>query len=80
MPQRSDSAATTRKDRLIHERVHDPYKSSSKFPEPTVCPVCGAIYQEGRWRWINHTQMVLIVTTCQACRRIRDRYPAGILR
>jgi hypothetical protein len=27
-----------RRDRLIHERVHDPYKTPHKLPEPTVCP------------------------------------------
>ncbi|MEW5792343.1 MAG: BCAM0308 family protein [Pseudomonadota bacterium] len=67
-----------RRDRAIHERVHDPYKTRSKLPEPTVCPQCGAVYHEGRWTWAArppeaHEEL------CQACHRINDQYPAGIL-
>jgi hypothetical protein len=38
-----------RRDRLIHEHVHDPYKTRLQLPEPTVCPQCGAVFHEGRW-------------------------------
>lgn len=67
-----------RSDRLIQERVHDPYKSKSKLPEPTVCPQCHAVYHEGRWTWMarparSHEEL------CPACHRIRDKYPAGFL-
>jgi hypothetical protein len=79
MPQRSDSAGTTRKDRLIHEHVHDPYQSPSKLPEPTVCPICGAMYRDGRWRWMASQPDGAYRHICQACRRIRDQYPAGII-
>jgi hypothetical protein len=66
-----------RRDRMIHERVHDPYKTRLKLPEPTVCP-CGAVFHEGRWHWAPrpspaHEEL------CQACHRINDRYPAGEL-
>jgi len=37
-----ETRTSERMDRLIHERVHDPYKIKSKPPEPTVCPVCNA--------------------------------------
>jgi hypothetical protein len=65
-----------RRDRLIREHVHDPYKTRLKLPEPTVCPRCGAVFHEGRWRWAPrpaeaHEQL------CQACHRINDGYPAG---
>ncbi len=33
----SPTSGTRRQDRLIHERVHEPYKSKSKLSEPTVC-------------------------------------------
>jgi len=35
----------------IVEHVHDPYKTRLKLAEPTVCPKCGALFHEGRWRW-----------------------------
>ncbi|MFQ5971068.1 MAG: BCAM0308 family protein [Alphaproteobacteria bacterium] len=78
MKQRGISPPRQRKDRLIRERVHDPYKTRLKLPEPTVCPECGAVFHEGRWRWgprpaAAHEQL------CQACRRIKDRMPAGFL-
>jgi hypothetical protein len=38
-----------RRGRPIREREHDPYKSESKLPEPTVCPQCQAVYHAGRW-------------------------------
>jgi hypothetical protein len=67
-----------RQDRLIHERVHDPYQSKSKLPEPTICPQCGAVYHQGRWTWTKrpvqaHEEM------CPACQRVREKYPAGFL-
>jgi hypothetical protein len=41
-----------------------------------VCPQCGAVYHDGRWRWAPrpspaHQEL------CQACHRINDRYQAG---
>jgi hypothetical protein len=32
-----------RGDRLIRERIHDPYKMRLKLPDPTLCPDCGAV-------------------------------------
>ncbi|MBW2316521.1 MAG: ATPase [Deltaproteobacteria bacterium] len=67
-----------RRDRLVHEREHDPYKVRAKLPDPTSCPDCGAMYRKGRWRWgappadAHHER-------CPACQRTRDGYPAGIL-
>lgn len=69
----------SRKDRLIHERVHDPYKTSYKPPEPSVCPVCHAVFQGGRWQWLQSWPADSHKEICQACRRIRDNYPAGLV-
>jgi NMD protein affecting ribosome stability and mRNA decay len=67
-----------RRDRLIHERVHDPYRSKGKLPDPTLCPQCGAVFHQGRWTWLPRPTMVH-EELCPACHRIRDKYPAGFL-
>lgn len=66
-----------RGDRLLRERVHDPYKTRLKLPEPTVCPGCGAVYRKGRWTWTS-APVGANAEPCQACRRIDDAYPAGV--
>ena len=38
MKHEGDTPRQPRRDRLIHEHVHDPYKTRLKLPEPTVCP------------------------------------------
>jgi len=68
-----------RMDRRIRERVHDPYKTRLKLPEPTICPDCGAMFHKGRWQWTAHPPADAQEETCQACHRIRDKYPAGTL-
>jgi hypothetical protein len=67
-----------RRDRLIREREHDPYKTRLKLADPTVCPQCDAVYRDGRWRWEAppeeaHQEL------CQACHRINDAFPAGVV-
>ncbi len=58
--------------------VTDPYKRSGKLHEPTVCPQCGAVYHEGRWQWSARPAGAQ-EELCQACHRINDDYPAGIV-
>ncbi len=70
---------TKRRDRLIKERIHDPYKTVLKLPEPTVCPKCGAVWHAGRWTWAEHRPEGANEQLCQACHRINDLYPAGEL-
>lgn len=65
-----------RRDRLIREYNHDTYKSKRKLPGPTICPQCGAVFHEGRWSWATKPAGAQ-ETLCPACRRVRDRYPAG---
>lgn len=65
-----------RRDRLIRERVHDPYKTRLKLHEPSVCPDCGAVYRQGRWQWAERPKQAE-EARCQACHRIADDYPAG---
>jgi hypothetical protein len=72
------STRARRHDRLLHERVHDPYHLKRTLPEPTVCPRCGAAYHQGRWTWMKrrapaHEDM------SPACQRVPDQYPGGFL-
>lgn len=65
---------------LLHERVHDPYRSGEKLRETSCCPDCGAHYRNGRWIWPKIPSTTgLQRRVCPACRRINDRYPAGEL-
>lgn len=68
-----------RHDRLLRERVHDPYKLRKKLSEPTVCPECGAVYHGGRWSWAAAPDEKADEQLCQACKRTQDGYPAGEL-
>lgn len=68
-----------RKDRLLHEQVHDPYRATSKPVEPCVCPICHAVFKGGRWQWLEFWPADSHPQTCQACQRIRDNYPAGFV-
>ena len=67
-----------RRDRLMQERFHDPYRLPEKLADPSVCPRCGAVYENGRWRWGVHPPGSDSVV-CQACHRVADQIPAGIL-
>lgn len=65
-----------RRDRLRLETVMDSYKAKGKLSEPTVCQDCGAVYHAGRWQWIEKPKDAH-QTTCPACHRMRDHFPAG---
>jgi hypothetical protein len=60
------------------DHILDPYKRPQKLEEPTICPQCGAVYQAGRWHWATRPKSAH-ETVCQACHRINDQYPAGIV-
>jgi hypothetical protein len=67
-----------RHDGIFQEFVHDAYKASGKLHEPTVCSQCGAVFHAGRWQWIKAPSNAH-PSTCPACRRIHDHFPAGFL-
>jgi len=73
------TVAPSRRDRLVREQNHDPYKTKSKLREPTVCPVCNAVYRDGRWQWADSWPVDSKQALCQACQRIKDGYPAGVI-
>jgi hypothetical protein len=73
------TAVKPRRDRLLQERVHDPYKTRRKLTEPTVCPACSAVFHDGRWQWRKPLPRGARQEICQACRRVKDRLPAGVI-
>jgi hypothetical protein len=75
---RADPSHQPRRDRVYEERVTDPYRARGKWPEPTTCPQCGAIFHHGRWQW-GAAAPAAEPHLCPACQRIRDRVPAGEL-
>lgn len=63
-------------EQLLQEVVHDSYRERRKLSEPTRCPRCAAVYRSGRWTWRKSSGPARKVL-CPACRRLRDRFPAG---
>ena len=60
------------------DQRHDPYQPAGKYPEPTHCGQCGAVYRKGRWQWGDAPEGARS-DTCPACRRTHDKLPAGRL-
>ena len=60
------------------DHILDPYQAQHKLHEGTVCPQCGAIYHGGRWQGAA-TAEAAHKQLCAACRRINDKFPAGIV-
>ncbi len=62
----------------------NPYYEGRKYPEPTVCPECSAVFKDGRWQWPKNLKESISRDAnralCPACRRKRDKYPGGIVR
>ncbi len=56
----------------------DPYRPNKRLAEPAMCPDCGAVFHRGRWQWSAAPQGAMPIR-CEACRRIRDKFPAGTL-
>lgn len=58
---------------------HDPYHAQAKPPEPTWCPQCGAVFEQGRWQWKERLSGHAPQLLCAACQRTHDDMPAGIV-
>jgi len=67
-----------RRDQFQREHMHDPYQSREKLTEPMVCGQCGAVFHDGHWQW-GPAPRDAQQSTCPACHRINDSYPAGEL-
>jgi len=61
----------------LEEEIHDPYRTPRKARSPARCADCGATYRKGRWTWERLQPPPPASLVCPACRRVRDRYPAG---
>jgi NMD protein affecting ribosome stability and mRNA decay len=72
---------TTRRisGRAQQDHILDSYQRQQKLHEGTVCLQCGAVYQEGRWRWVARAEGA-VEELCPACRRISDKFPAGVVK
>jgi hypothetical protein len=73
-----DKGVYGRYDRLIKEKRHDAYQQKEKLPQPTVCTECRASLKDGRWSW-EAAPPGAHITTCPACQRIGDDFPAGYI-
>ncbi len=78
-PQSGPQPRPQRRDRLVRERVHDPYRAREKPTEPTYCPACSVAWHKGRWQWSEEPPQGARAVLCPACRRVRDAAPAGLL-
>jgi len=61
----------------VQPRIQDP--THEKRAGSVVCTGCGALYRAGRWSWRSPTGGESS-GLCDACRRLRDGDPAGVLR
>ena len=83
MTKSNTTPATRHRGRRIlghaqEDHILDPYQRQKKLHEPTWCPQCNAVYQQGRWHWaVKPTNAH--ETLCPACHRINDRLPAGVV-
>lgn len=56
------------------------YVRRRKAPGALVCPDCGVLMHSGKWYFGAPPLAELKEERCPACRRVRERYPAGTLR
>jgi NMD protein affecting ribosome stability and mRNA decay len=64
------------RDRILDDKRADPYQPRGKYREPTVCSDCQAVFHRGRWG-SSAAPEDAHRDRCPACRRIRDKLPAG---
>ncbi|MBL8900486.1 MAG: ATPase [Planctomycetes bacterium] len=60
--------------------LRDPYVEQKKAPGIEVCQVCALLHHAGRWYEGTPPLEDVELTICPACRRVRDRAPAGTVR
>ena len=61
----------------LQAHVEDSYKSRGKLGDGTLCPKCGAVFHDGRWRWLPRPAQAH-EEVCPACHRIADGIAGGL--
>jgi hypothetical protein len=64
---------------ILSEDTGSPYYELRKYPEPTVCSVCGLVYHKGRWTNGLSAPPGASKELCPACKRTQDRNPGGVV-
>lgn len=64
--------------RIFDTTEHDPYHAPERYPEPTLCEDCKAVFRHGRWSW-EAPPPGSHVALCPACARTQDQLPAGFV-
>ena len=62
---------------LLDERA-DPYLDYCATESEAQCSVCGAVYKDGSWQWIEPSVDATAIR-CPACRRMEEQAPAAYL-
>jgi hypothetical protein len=77
-PDTPPGGVARRNQRIFDDQRVDPYQARGKYHEPTVCTDCGAVFRRGRWAH-GAAPDGAHRDRCPACRRVRDKLPAGRL-
>jgi NMD protein affecting ribosome stability and mRNA decay len=75
-PDAPPGSVPRRNQRVLNDERLDPYQARGKYQEPTVCSDCGAVFRRGRWAHGDAPDGANR-DRCPACRRIREKLPAG---
>ncbi|MBK6334729.1 MAG: ATPase [Betaproteobacteria bacterium] len=75
-PPKGAGQAGRYRDRIFDDQRHDPYQTKGKVAGPLRCGDCGVVYANGRWQRGSAPEGIAS-GLCPACRRIRDKLPAG---
>lgn len=72
----------TKKDRPrgVQARNLVPLARKGKGAGASQCSDCGVVQHAGRWYWGAPPTGPVRAVVCPACRRVRTRYPAGLIR
>jgi len=59
---------------------HGAYEKGPKVADSLMCDDCNVVHHGGRWYWGAPPFGEVRGGVCPACRRVRDRHPAGVIR